>query len=906
MRALWSQIPRPRLGGPSSLSANDPAVAILVRKTTTAPLKRRLTFNDAFTLLLTPVLATAFVVDTSWKEKQRRDWDKKLAEIQDEIDQFHARELRILSSLPVQSVSRTFLQQRRQYSVLADPQILEEQDEGAEDEGYVEAPQWSLDSLSSTHEDMSVGEMLSTYEQQSLDFTSEFESDEDASSSGPAKSYQDQELSAGHRYHRLIATMLAIRLITHFHVSTTARLIPDEDESTVRPGTKHLPNINDIVGLVAMNHKVREELKDLRRASLDLYGLGCRMQQIYHGSSLNQQLLALVEDFKQQKLDSFEFVKGYGSLILNSDQVPCTETYVKILGALGRAGNQSLAYYVNSALKNSLLPLNDSAVGHMLYHYGHSRDTQQADMFLRRVVQSGSPYNLVTKWQFYETSNGTIPVPENLNPHILQLLVYMALRSNQPERAETWYSFLKEVNYTSRAVAHLFSSFLYHYALVQQWEKGFAWVQKGIANAIEIGSTSLPGLSQIIFRMLDLCVACRRHAEYATIIDAAVCAGIPPPAVSPARQKRYTPRAQSILLEWEAFAAGKQTPEHILSRDRAMMFQQKCNFDQASQKTTTSDTNQAPDPVKPKEGSDLSNVTEQELLSMSETQKQLEMHSFEFHVTKARAASQLKSMNLLKRKQALLFDRLNEMPHELSLVTSLQAEIAILREEIALMREPPIPQIPSPDESLRAELASLKAEIARLTEPPTPKTPSPDEAILAELAALKAEIAWSRDSTRRISTQNEKRLAESSPKPDGSKPPTLQQRVTSSNQNREGRIMKQRSQRRRMAIESSVETSLEQDTPRNPSTATGNPPNHSSDASPGSSLEEANLQKPGARSKRNPSNPRPGKKYRLDLSNIGHAIPDIKDAAPVSKAGSYEDDTDIDNHVVIRRYYESD
>lgn len=588
MRALWSQIPRPRLGGPSSVSVNDPALAFLVRKTTTAPLKRRLTFNDAFTLLLTPVLATAFVVDTSWKEKQRRDWDTRLAEIQEEIDQFHAREVRILSSLRTQSVPVCLLQQRRHYSASADPQSRGEQDDGGEGENDAEAPHWLLDNSSYAEEiapmDLQQKQILETLS----------DSERTVSSSENARSFSAQELSAAHRYHRLIATMLAIRLITHFHVATSARLTPEDDDMIFREGTKQTADVNDIPGLVGTNYKLRAELAELRRASLDLHGLGIAMDNQYRGSSLNMDLVALCEDFKENKLDPFEFVKGYGKLVLDSDEVPCTRTYVKILAALGSAGNESLAYYVNSALKNSLLPLTDSAVGHMLYHYGHTRDTQQADMFLRRVIQSGSPYNLLTKWRLYESKNGTIPVPENLSPQLLQLLTYMALRSNQPERAEIWCSFLEEINYATRAISHLFAHFLYHYALVKHWDKGLLWVQRGIDYAVTIALASPKGLSQVVFRMLDLCVACGRLPEYTTILNAAVSAGIQPPVVHTHRRQRYTTRAQSILMEWESLSATNETSEGLLPSDKAHKFQDRCRLHERDPPATPSYDHQAP------------------------------------------------------------------------------------------------------------------------------------------------------------------------------------------------------------------------------------------------------------------------------------------------------------------------
>ncbi|KEF55637.1 uncharacterized protein A1O9_08387, partial [Exophiala aquamarina CBS 119918] len=583
MRALWSQIPRPRVGGFPSISThvtNDPAAAILVRKTTTAPIRRRLTFNDAFTLLLTPVLATAFVVDTSWKEKQRKDWDKKLADIQNEIDQLHARELRIRSSLRIHSMSGGLLRQQRHYSASAAPETSWEQLDSEGDEDEIEAPPW-------LQENDLIAEFENT--KSSPSSTSDQPPPSDPES---ARSYSDQDMSAAHRYHRLVATMLAIRLITHFHVVTKGYLkqVPDDLIEDTR-GTAGFPDVKDLPWLVEMNHKLKSELFSLRRAYPDLNGLGSQIDQFYHESPLHASILSLVNDFRNQKLDRYEFVQGYAKLVLSSKHVPCTQTYVSMLKALGRAGHDSLAYYVIAAFNSSKLPLTDEAVSHMLLSFGRARDSTQFDKFLRGVVQSRFPqHNLVGKWQLYMSKNGAIPVPENLNPFILQALIYMALRTKQTARAEVWCSFLEEMNFASPNASYLFSSFLHAYALGQHWDAGLLWLRRCVHYATLLASQSIDALSRVIFRMLDLCVACRRLPEYTTILDAAVNAGIPPPAAHRYRPSKFTPRARNILLEWKSLVVPSNELDLLTDRQRVRKFQKLCTLHKPDVSETLSET----------------------------------------------------------------------------------------------------------------------------------------------------------------------------------------------------------------------------------------------------------------------------------------------------------------------------
>lgn len=951
MRALWSQIPRPRLGGYPSLSVNDPAAAILVRKTTTAPLRRRLTFNDAFTLLLTPVLATAFVVDTSWKEKQRKDWDKKLAEIQDEIDQFHARELRIRSSLQAQSVSSGLLRQRRYYSASAGPQIGRDDADGEENEDDIEAPYWLLDKSSHLENNMSTEEQASTIPSQPSNSEQIAPSDPE-----PAKSFSNRDLSAAHRYHRLMATTLAVRLITHFHVTTTSRLISEEDDMTANPGTtRQFADVKDVNWLVEMNQKLRAELRSLRLANLDLHGLGNQINESYQGSSLHMDILALTEDFNKRKLDAFEFVQGYARLILNSDQVPCTETYVSILQAVGRAGHDSLAYYVTGALKSSTLPLNDDAVFNMLLSFGKSRDAKQFENFLRRVIQSSSPHNVVGKWQLYKSKCGSIPVPENLNPHILQALIYMALRNNQFDRAEVWSSFLEEIDFASTSAQHLFSSFLHKYATLQHWDAGILWLRRCVHHATLIASTSIAGLSRVIFRMLDLCVACGRLPEYTTILDAAVKARIPLPKVLPRRQT-FTPRARSILLEWESLTIPSTTPGLLSIRQRVLNFQEMCRLPESDTSTNPPRACQAPEddlvimaPDKDhvrysvvRRGPTLSSTpsadSETTLSQLNDVQSMIKKHQAEIGSLKgqiefARQAIHPLQQDLRRTRQRdveqreLISHLQNQLAHSQAPSDRLHGEQKSKIEENALLiaQLESLPAALSSLKSMQEEIATLKASLQNV-QLPRPSSiqksssqhhlakeqNSPDQIVIRKQLAIERE-----DSTKRKHPKKEGRATKALA---GDFKLRYQSREYSDPEgrpkagarhlwNKQGPEKSCDSEYRNPSLQNVTEADHVQAQGRT----------HTPDirSSIGDSFQPPKISRIGARkavmtpirhyevqerpNSQHRGGPKPGEDYRLDLSNIGQAIPDVKNWPPTSKVGQDA----VDDHVVIRRRYDS-
>lgn len=561
MRALWSQFSRPRLGGSPSISSIESITSTLIRKTTTAPLRRRATFNDAFTILLAPVLAAALIVDTSWKAKQRKEWDEKLSVINEEIHQLHEREVRVWNSLRLTSPKNVHSGQRRGYATVAHAHA-----ELDELEGEIEMPAWEGDNGQDEGGPSTRHRILP-------------EALTPLDALGPVKLYHDgmfsaEEMANFHRYHRLNAIMLSIRMLLHLRVGPSPyfSVFPGEnleDETDVQ----FPQDTNQLVELLQLT---RKELRPLHNRK-NLVVVAPHIEAQASQANLNNTVKGLTTDFDEGRASIGQLIDGFGKALLHTTETLSVSSYVALIRSFSRIGKFSLAYHVVAALKNSTLPLSDEAVFHILFQIGQACDSRSLNHILPLITRSDAQFNVASKWERTRANGLELPVPASLNPRLLQVLVYAALRCEQPERAEGWLSLLREVDYGSLWKDHLFRSFLTYYTMHGNWEKGTVWLRRSIQHASSIAARSIDGVARVVFRMLDLCVRCRKHPEYTMILDAAINSGISPPRVdrNPNNRRKFYARARSILLEWESLPI-PDSAKSLSAEEKARSFQEAC------------------------------------------------------------------------------------------------------------------------------------------------------------------------------------------------------------------------------------------------------------------------------------------------------------------------------------------
>ncbi|RVX70710.1 hypothetical protein B0A52_05360 [Exophiala mesophila] len=550
MRTLWSQVSRPNLAGTFTSArsakqseATTASVArVLARRTTTAPAKRRLTFNDAFTLLLTPVFGTAFVIDTSWKEKQRKEWERKLADVNGEIAELHARAQRY-SSLSDAVLYNARRQQLREYSTVSRFQSQPEPFQS----GIVDDPEeWHYGQAPAEDEH-------SHYNDDRL------------------HNYSPEELADAFRFHRLVATLCALRMLTHFQLSVTPRFVHYDDRDIIRGDrnseTEELDSQMNINQLVDLTKHTRSQIRLILDKQLDLRGMASVIEDAMRKDSFQNRMRQSFDDMMARNCNVYTLVQTFAEgLAQNPQSVPSSVTYSHFLHVLCNSKYEgTLAYYVVSALKSSELPLDDRTIYTLITHLGKTRDFIQFDAFLQGVMRKPPAhyFNTKTPWVPVRFKGISVPTPANLNSQILKSLVRTAVKCGQMDKADAWFSSLQDGGSSSKVKAHLLYTFLRHYSLTMNWEHGRIWIATCLDNVVSfLSAVTSNVISVFIFRMLDLCVACERASEYTVILQAAVDAGLPPPETNPDFPVRYTHRGLRILEEWRALSihAAFETP----------------------------------------------------------------------------------------------------------------------------------------------------------------------------------------------------------------------------------------------------------------------------------------------------------------------------------------------------------
>lgn len=560
MRGIWTQASRPRLSRPHSPNSVDAFTSTLVRKTTTRPPRRRPKIAEhVFTVLLTPVLAAALFVDTSWKAKQRRDWDDKINTINDEINQLKEREQRLRSSLQLRNVHHGLCQQRRSYNTAA--YATKEFDD--EIEGDFDIPVWDFeglrDSTASAEQDRSgIKEAVS------------------------APEFSSDQLTNFKRYHRLNAITLALRMLLHIHMGPNAFYLlttPDPvDVAALEDSDKDgLPTDTD--QLVQMLAATRKQMRSVYDPPM-LYKASRYMQAQARQGTLPQTIQSLTRDYDEGNMSLARLVEGYATAIIRSTDVPSISVYLMLIRSLSKTGgSMSLTYHATAAMKMSTLPLSEPALVAILMQMSKACDSRSLNHLLRFITNSDNPYNLVHPWEKVHINGIDLAVPTTLNQSLLVALVYAALRCEQPDRAEAWLTLLQEADYGGKFKDDLFRAFLNYYSYHGNWVEGKKWLKRCVDHASSIANESIDRLGRVIYRMLDLCVRCRKLPEYTAILDAAVDSGIGPPSMGfgPSDPRRSHPRTRSIILEWEALPLPEGSSDSpVLSK--AKSFQYACRY----------------------------------------------------------------------------------------------------------------------------------------------------------------------------------------------------------------------------------------------------------------------------------------------------------------------------------------
>ena len=557
MRAVWSPASRPKLG--SVRLPRDPAnPASRAEAALNGFQTRAVTFSDAFSIFLAPFLAAATIVNLSWKEKQKKDWDNKLAEIDKEIDFLRARELDTWNRIQLLSANRLATSLgRRSYSTAAVAPAPDSTDLANDTSSEPWGP--ATEGLPSTLETCSRGRTTQPLFK---------------GRSGRADSQRD-DLHVPEvlmELERLVATKLALRMLVQVHTHVG---LPSAAFGCNRVSIDH-DSSSDIASLLKQLRRIEELEVITQQKASHIRGFipTSRSDKTFLADEKLQELGA---SYRNHNLTPTQLVEQISALIVNSPLPPDIIVYTQLIKFFHDQQLDILVPLAISAIQSSRLFIDEVLFERIIEHVGHSREVKVFDWLLSQFTKVDGRILLSQEWEWYRISGQRIPVPSSADRRLVKTLATAALSLEQVPRAEAWVSVIGPADREGKEWANLIKAFLYHCSKHNDWTRGCFWLFEAMNfRGLEINDARSRKLCQtLIFRMLHFCVCCDQKPAYAEILNAAVEADIQPPDFG--RRGNAQPDRKIVLAlvsEWQSMLERQPYRRNITDESRVRLFQE--------------------------------------------------------------------------------------------------------------------------------------------------------------------------------------------------------------------------------------------------------------------------------------------------------------------------------------------
>ena len=532
---------------------------------------RPVTFNDAFGIFLAPFLAAATIVNLSWKEKQKKDWDNTLAEIDKDIEILRAREHEILNRLQLGAATRLANRhERRTYSTAALAPSNQSTDVPARSPYDLEPEPELLpvENFSKTVQDALQHQPTPFALPASLEESVESATIEDV----PEVVWEAE---------RLIAMRLALELVVMARLGGSPAVVDMGSSLPPPPEAESQHTASLVEQLRRVKHLESAAMRKPRRHS------GFIPDHMDDTSGHFMSLLHhLTDSYKNGNLTYVQLLENICEALVNSRAPPTIRHYTSLVKFLHDHHFSPYAPLVISAISRSRLMLDEIACERVLEHIGHTRDVKAFDWWLAEFTKVNSRLLSTQRWEWHRLSGLRLPLPSSLDPRLIKTLTFTALQLEQFPRAEAWASVMVYGNYRGETWADLIKAFLAYYTRQEDWTQGRVWIREVIDTptlADKGAFRSFKDFGTLIYRMLALCVECGKRSQYAEILRAAVAANVKPPEIdtrrtgSPGERKpgaSWEKALLAILSEWSWMIDTGPSGRELTDEMRVVRFQE--------------------------------------------------------------------------------------------------------------------------------------------------------------------------------------------------------------------------------------------------------------------------------------------------------------------------------------------
>lgn len=500
------------------------------------------------------MLGSALIADVKAKDKRRREWDEKIAMVRAEVDQMGGT-AGVIYNIRSRNWRRLPSLGRSYSSVAAETRLAVE-----EEEDSIAVPEWP-----STHETEGDAERPATAPlAQSPASGTVHESTEPQAES----KLTHETIEKCKRLQRLVAIKLAIRMILHIHMGKSPRYINTSSDYVYHQGS--LPQ--DANELIRHLKRVSNSLKEMNTS--ELRSSWRAYQTLLRGQtcSLDKDICHLVRLFRCGEVNVVQLVEQFAEKLLSSSESPTAHGYIPFLRALSRARFDELGFMVDGTMTEARLPCDRHALFTLLWQYGKNKEAPYFDKLVKKLTTYSARAQYGEQWLWRSVSGTLIPIPPSQDPQIMQILIYAALKCNQPHRAEAWSTVMSYSRTAHRWMSHVIRNFLKYYSAHRNWYKGYLWLQTALDRAEMLAIQDIRHLQRVAFAMLEFCLAHEQRRLYREILDAASKCRLGVYAADP--DLTITQRSAEILGEWELCHAMAQNSQmdDLSSFEKARMF----------------------------------------------------------------------------------------------------------------------------------------------------------------------------------------------------------------------------------------------------------------------------------------------------------------------------------------------
>lgn len=585
MQAVWSRSVRPQ-STCRCISCVNPLPSTLSRRTTTGIARKRLTAGNAFSLLLGPVLGGALVADTKAKDKRRREWDEKIAAAQAEVEQIRRNGVKPYS-ISSRNLRRLPALSRSYSSAAVASLVIADDDHSIGADVSLSLPQLN-------HDDQLLASGNSH----------ESGSHQEAGGQNTQVLLNEEIIDKCKRLQRLVAIKLAIRMILHIHIGKSPRHIKTSSDYVYDEGS--LPqDVNELTRhLKQVSNSLREINLDTLRPYWGPY------QNLTRGKtcSLDQDMTELARQFRQGDLRVTQLIERFAGRLISSSESPTIHGYIPFLNVLSRARFDELSFMIDGTIKEARLPCDRHVIYMLLWQYGKNKEAHYFDKLIQKLTTDSATAQFGERWLWRNIDGILVPMPPSKDPQILQILIYTALKCNQPHRAEAWSKILAGCQTGSMWISHVIRNFLRYYSAHQNWHKGEEWMTMALSKAEMLATQGIRHLQRITFAMLDFCVAHGKRSLYRDVLQAAGACRLGVYCADP--DLTLTQRSTDILEEWEACHERSQNNaiDVLSAEEKARMFAYKLRHLGGSSQESSADSFRIPHFVERKERNRRTNM----------------------------------------------------------------------------------------------------------------------------------------------------------------------------------------------------------------------------------------------------------------------------------------------------------